>query len=123
MSLITAVNTANAPQAIGPYSQAVRAGGFVYTAGAIPLTPAGELVGGGPTPDVRLQTRQCLANLRAVLEASGTSLAGVVKTTVFLKVLCSFCVLKASVGLMRKVESTLGRWLCKINKPSNDTRT
>jgi reactive intermediate/imine deaminase len=93
-SKLVVVNTAEAPQAIGPYSQAVRAGGFVYTAGAIPLSAAGEMVGGG---DVRAQARQCLANLRAVLAAAGTSLGGVVKTTVFLKVpLCSLSDLDAS---------------------------
>ena len=75
------VSTADAPAAIGPYSQAVRCGGLLYTSGQIPLTPAGELVGGG----IEEQTRQVLTNLQAVLAAEGATLADVIKTTVFLK--------------------------------------
>ena len=75
------VKTEGAPQAIGPYSQAVVAGGFVYASGQIPLDPAtGQFVEGG----VREQTAQVLRNLSKVLEAAGSSLARVVKTTVFL---------------------------------------
>jgi 2-iminobutanoate/2-iminopropanoate deaminase len=75
------IATEKAPAAIGPYSQAVRAGEFVFTAGQVGLDPAsGQLVQGG----IEAQTRQVLANLEAVLEAAGTSLANVVKTTVFL---------------------------------------
>ncbi|WP_025322775.1 RidA family protein [Deferrisoma camini] len=76
-----AVTTDNAPQAIGPYSQAVVAGGFVFCSGQIPLDPAtGEMV----EEDVATQTRQVLENLKAVLEAAGSGLDRVVKTTVFL---------------------------------------
>jgi len=75
------VSTDSAPAAIGPYSQAVRMGGLLFTSGQIPLTPAGELVAGG----IEEQTRQVLANLQAVLAAEGATLADVVKTTVFLK--------------------------------------
>jgi len=75
------IATAKAPAAIGPYSQAVRAGDFVFTAGQIPLDPVtGKLVEG----NIETQTRQVLANLSAVLQAAGTSLANAVKTTVFL---------------------------------------
>ncbi len=75
------VATDRAPAAVGPYSQAIRAGGQVYTAGQIALDPAtGRLVPGG----VREQTRQALANLQAVLEAAGSELDRVVKTTIFL---------------------------------------
>ncbi len=75
------VKTEGAPAAIGPYSQAVRAGGFVFASGQIPLDPAtGQFVEGG----VREQTGQVLRNLAAVLEAAGTGLDRVVKTTVFL---------------------------------------
>ena len=74
------ISTHNAPQAIGPYSQAVVTGGMLYSSGQIALTPEGELVEGG----VEEQTRQVLANLSAVLEAAGTSLQQVVKTTIFL---------------------------------------
>lgn len=75
------VATQNAPQAIGPYSQGIIANGFFYSSGQIPLTPAGELVEG----DIVVQTNQVFENLKAVLEAAGTSLDKVVKTTVFLK--------------------------------------
>ena len=75
------VKTEGAPGAIGPYSQAVVAGGFVYASGQIPIDPAtGEFVEGG----VREQTEQVLRNLSKVLEAAGSSLSRVVKTTVFL---------------------------------------
>lgn len=75
------VSTDNAPGAIGPYSQAIKAGGIVYCSGQIPIDPAtGEFVAGG----VSEQTEQVFKNLIAVLEAGGTNLEGVVKTTVFL---------------------------------------
>ena len=76
------VSTEKAPKAIGPYVQAIKANGMVYTAGQIPIDPkTGDFVAGGITE----QTRQVLENLKAVLEASGTSLNHVVKATVFLK--------------------------------------
>ena len=76
------VQTAKAPGAVGPYSQAVIANGFVYTAGQIPLIPGEpKIVEGG----IQAQTRQVLENLQAVLEGAGTTFANVVKTTVFLK--------------------------------------
>jgi 2-iminobutanoate/2-iminopropanoate deaminase len=75
------IATHSAPQAIGPYSQAIAAGGFVFTSGQIPLDPAtGEFVPGG----IAEQTGQVLRNLSAVLEAAGTGLDRVVKTTVYL---------------------------------------
>lgn len=74
------VQTADAPAAIGPYSQAVTFGNLVVTSGQIPLTPDGQLVQGGITE----QTEQVMQNLRAVLHAAGTDLQRVVKTTVFL---------------------------------------
>lgn len=74
------VQTDRAPAAIGPYVQAVRLGDLVFTSGSIPLRPDGSLVEG----DVRVQTEQVMANLAAVLEAAGTSLAFAVKTTCFL---------------------------------------
>ncbi|WP_391570753.1 RidA family protein [Cohnella sp.] len=75
------VSTTDAPAAIGPYAQAVRTGNLLYTSGQIPLTPAGELVAGG----IQDQTRQVLANLKAVLSAEGLEFSDVIKTTVFLK--------------------------------------
>jgi 2-iminobutanoate/2-iminopropanoate deaminase len=75
------VQTESAPAAIGPYSQAIRANGFVYVSGQIPIDPqTGEFVAGG----VREQTEQVLKNLSAVLRAAGSGLEQVVKTTVFL---------------------------------------
>lgn len=87
METRTSVATANAPAAIGPYVQAVRAGGLVFCSGQIALDPAsGKLLEG----DVRQQTERVLQNLKAVLEAAGTSLAGVVKSSVFLAEMSDF---------------------------------
>ncbi len=81
------VTTDAAPRAIGPYSQAVRAGGFLFLSGQIPLDPVtGELVAG----DVRAQARQVFANLRAVLAAAGLAPAAIVKTTIFLTDMADF---------------------------------
>jgi 2-iminobutanoate/2-iminopropanoate deaminase len=81
------VRTDNAPKAIGPYEQAIKANGFLYTAGQIPLDPkSGNLVEG----DIGAQTRRVLENLKAVLEAGGSSLDRVVKATVFLKNIADF---------------------------------
>jgi 2-iminobutanoate/2-iminopropanoate deaminase len=78
---LRAVHTDRAPAAIGPYSQAVAANGFLFTAGQIPLDPStGQVIAG----DVTAQTERVLANLAAVLEAAGTSWSAVVRTTVFL---------------------------------------
>jgi 2-iminobutanoate/2-iminopropanoate deaminase len=75
------VETKNAPAAIGPYSQAIKAGGLVFVSGQIPIDPAtGEFVAGG----IAEQTDRVLKNLAAVLEAAGSGLDKVVKTTVFL---------------------------------------
>ena len=76
------VSTGRAPKAIGPYSQAVIANGFAFLSGQIPLDPAtNQLIDG----DIAAQTERVLENLKAVLEACGSSFAQVVKTTVFLK--------------------------------------
>jgi 2-iminobutanoate/2-iminopropanoate deaminase len=75
------VATDQAPAAIGPYSQGVRAGDFIYTAGQVGLIPGSKEFAG---PDVESQTRQALHNLKAILKASGSCLKHVVKTTVFL---------------------------------------
>jgi 2-iminobutanoate/2-iminopropanoate deaminase len=84
----TIVATTHAPQAIGPYSQAVKfAGSCVFTSGQIPLDPASGQIVGATTAE---QTEQALKNLSAVLEAAGASLATVVKTTVFLKNMADF---------------------------------
>lgn len=87
-----AVSTKSAPAAIGPYSQAVRVGDFLYTSGQVGLDPAtGALVEGG----IELQTTRVLENLKAVLEAAGIDLIHVVKTTVFLKNMADFAAMNA----------------------------
>jgi 2-iminobutanoate/2-iminopropanoate deaminase len=82
-----AVSTPHAPGAIGPYSQAIKANGFVYTAGQVALDPAtGNMVEG----DVRKQTERVCENLKAILAAAGSGFERVVKTTVFLKSMGDF---------------------------------
>jgi 2-iminobutanoate/2-iminopropanoate deaminase len=91
----TIIATNGAPAAIGPYSQGVRVGNLVFTAGQIPLDPATQqVVDSGITE----QTTRVLENLKAILEASGSSLANVVKTTVFLKDLKDFADMNAVYG-------------------------
>jgi 2-iminobutanoate/2-iminopropanoate deaminase len=81
------IATDKAPKAIGPYAQAIAVSGFVYTAGQIPLDPqTGNIVEGGITE----QTRRVMENLKAVLEAAGSSMDRVVKATVFLKSIGDF---------------------------------
>lgn len=87
-----AISTAEAPGAIGPYSQAIRAGGFVFISGQIPLDPqTGTLVDGGITE----QTHRVLKNLDAILRAAGTSFNSVVKTTVYLADMGEFAAMNA----------------------------
>ena len=84
---IAPLSTPGAPRAIGPYSQGVRAGGFLFTAGQVGFDPAsGELVDGG----IVEQTGRVLENLRAILDAAGSSFSQVVKTTVFLVDMADF---------------------------------
>lgn len=86
------VSTASAPAAVGPYSQAIGAGDWLFCSGQIPLDPAtGQLVGGG----IEAQTERVLENLGAVLRSQGLSLADVVKTTVFLVDLNQFAAMNA----------------------------
>jgi 2-iminobutanoate/2-iminopropanoate deaminase len=90
------ITTAHAPAAIGPYSQAVAAGGFVFLSGQIPLDhKSGEMVGGH---DVEAQARQVMRNLKAVLEASGAGFAKVVKTTIYLTDLGDFAAVNKVYG-------------------------
>ena len=74
------IQTSNAPSAIGPYSQAIKVGNFIYTSGQIALTPSGEFL----DADIKTQTKQVCENLKAVLNEAGVSLENVVKTTIFL---------------------------------------
>jgi len=85
------IRTPNAPEPVGPYSQAVKAGGTLYCSGQIPLNPAT-----GAIPDgIEAQTRQVLENLKAVLMAGGADFPNVVKTTVFLKDMNDFPAMNA----------------------------
>ena len=89
------IQTDNAPQAIGPYSQAVKANGFVFASGQIPLDPAAmQIVEGG----IREQTERVMRNLAAVLEAAGSSLDRVVKTTVYLADMNEFAAMNEVYG-------------------------
>lgn len=89
---IEVIHTNKAPEAIGPYEQAIRANGFVYTAGQIALGPeTGELVAGG----VEEQARRVLDNVTAVLEAAGTSWNKAVKTTIYLNDMADFAAVNA----------------------------
>ncbi len=100
----TIVHTDKAPAAVGPYSQAVKVGELVYTAGQIALDPAtGQMMEG----DVQAQTEQALQNLRAVLKAAGSSLKNVVKTTVFLQ----------DMGDFKAMNEVYGRYFTK-NPPA-----
>jgi len=86
------IHTAGAPAAVGPYSQAVRAGDYLFTAGQAALDPAsGEIVGS----DAAAQTEQVLRNLKAVLAAAGTDFGHVVKTSVFLQSMTDFAAMNA----------------------------
>ncbi|MBE3145292.1 MAG: RidA family protein [Planctomycetes bacterium] len=89
------VRPENGPKAIGPYSLGVQAGHLVFTAGQIGIIPAtGEIIEGG----VEAETRQALENVKVILEAAGTSLANVVKTTVFLRDINDFNKMNAIYG-------------------------
>ena len=95
MTVKRIIKTSEAPQAIGPYSQAVVAGGLVFASGQIPLDPAtGEFVPGG----IAEQTEQVMRNVSKVLEAAGTGLERVVRTTVFLADMSDFAAMNEVYG-------------------------
>jgi 2-iminobutanoate/2-iminopropanoate deaminase len=89
------IKTADAPQAIGPYSQAVEAGGFVFVSGQIPLDPKTGAVTAG---DIKAQARTVLENAKSILAAAGCSLSAVVKTTIYLKNMEDFAAVNAVYG-------------------------
>ena len=91
-----AINTEKAPAAIGPYSQTIEANGFIFASGQLPIDPA---TGCFPEGGIKEQTRQSLTNAKNILEAAGTDLAHVVKTTVFLSDMANF-------GAMNEVYAT-----------------
>jgi reactive intermediate/imine deaminase len=105
---LRAVRTPEAPAPVGPYSQAVVAGGFVFASGQIPLDPAtGKLVGG----EIEAQTERVLDNLRAVLEAAGSSLGQVVRTSVYL----------VDLALFPRVNAVYARYFGSDPKPARST--
>lgn len=104
---LNVISTDKAPAAIGPYSQAVQAGGLLFCSGQIPLDPAtGEMVQG----DVVVQAGQVMANIAAMLEAAGAGFADVIKTTIFL----------ADMGDFAAVNEVYSRCFC-IHKPARST--
>jgi len=88
------IYTSNAPEAIGPYSQAIKVGNMIFTSGQIALTPSGEFL----DADVKAQTTQVCENLKAVLSASDVSIENVVKTTIFLDDINNFAEVNAVYG-------------------------
>lgn len=95
MGLKIVVTTNQAPSAIGPYSQAIKVGDFVFTSGQLPIDPTtGEIMSGG----VREQVKRALDNLQAVLSAAGASLADVTKTTLYIKNMADFGVINETYG-------------------------
>jgi 2-iminobutanoate/2-iminopropanoate deaminase len=89
------ISTKNAPQAIGPYSQAIKANGFVFVSGQVPIDPATQQI---ITGDVGAQTDRILRNLTQILEAAGSSLAKVVRSGVFLKNMNDFAAMNEAYG-------------------------
>jgi 2-iminobutanoate/2-iminopropanoate deaminase len=92
--MIEQIHTASAPEAIGPYSQAVAAHSFVFCSGQLGIDPASGSLADG----IENQTRQALANMKAVLEAAGSSVAQTVKTTMFLKSIGDFSAVNTVYG-------------------------
>ncbi len=88
------INTKNAPGAIGPYSQGIIVGDFVYTSGQLPINP----VTGVLETDIKVATKQSMENVKAILEEAGTSLENVVKTSIFLKDLNDFAAVNEVYG-------------------------
>jgi reactive intermediate/imine deaminase len=105
---VKAVTSADAPAPVGPYSQAIALDGLLFLSGQIPLDPkTGALCGG----DIQAQTDQVLANLRAVLEAAGSSLSRVVRTTVYVTDLSEFA----------RVNEVYARWFDSDPAPARAT--
>ena len=100
------INTINAPAPIGPYNQAVLADNTLYISGQIPIDPAtGELISG----DIQKETRQCMENLRAILEEAGMGFEQVVKTSIFVKDMRQFAQINEAYGQYFNTESAPAR--------------
>lgn len=117
--MIKKVETANAPKAIGPYSQATCAGGFVFVSGQIPADPAtGRIVG----DDVAAQAVQVFENLKAVLAAAGCSLEDVVKTDIFLKDMNDFATVNGIYAEYFKAEVMPARAAVEVARLPKDIK-
>jgi 2-iminobutanoate/2-iminopropanoate deaminase len=113
-----AISSPDAPKAIGPYSQAIRAGNLLFLSGQIPLDPAtGTIVDG----DITVQTERVLANIAAVLGAAGASFANVVRTTVFLADMNEFAAMNAVYGRF-VVEPPPARSTVQVSRLPRDVR-
>ena len=88
------IHTKNAPEAIGPYSQAIKVGNMIFTSGQIALTPSGEFL----DEDVKIQTKQVCENLKSVLKEAGADIKNVVKTTIFLSDINDFSAVNEVYG-------------------------
>lgn len=112
------IRTDLAPAPVGPYNQAIAANGLVFVAGQIPLDPSsGEIVG---EADVAQQTQQVIANIKAVLEASGSKLQDVVKTTVFLADLNDFAAMNAVYARYFEEASAPARACVQVSRLPKD---
>lgn len=111
------VSSQNAPQAIGPYSQAIKTDNLVFCSGQIPLTPEGNIVKG----DVKEQTHQVMKNLQAVLEAAASSLDKVVKTTIYLDDMDDFAAVNEVYGSYFK-EHKPARATVEVEKLPKDAK-
>ena len=95
MSIKTVISTANAPAAIGPYSQAVKANGFVFVSGQLPLDPCSGILS---TASVEEQTNLVMNNISAILKEAGSDMSKIVKTTIFVADLGNFAVINDAYG-------------------------
>jgi len=95
------IESNDAPKAIGPYSQGIKAGGFVFVSGQVAIDPATQQVVAG---DIKAQTERVCQNLKAILEAAGTDLESVVKSTVYLRSMADFAAMNEVYGKYFKNE-------------------
>jgi len=110
------IETNEAPKAIGPYSQGIKAGGFVFISGQIAIDPATQNVIQG---DVKAQTERICQNLKAILEAAGSDLEGVVKSTVFLRSMADFAAMNEVYGRYFKNEPPARSTVAVVGLPKD----
>jgi 2-iminobutanoate/2-iminopropanoate deaminase len=110
------IETNEAPKAIGPYSQGIKAGGFVFVSGQVAIDPATQNVIQG---DVKAQTERICQNLKAILEAAGTDLESVVKSTVFLRSMADFAAMNEVYGRYFKNEPPARSTVAVVGLPKD----